>query len=286
MNLNSVRKIFIQENLGRLLQKVTQHATDGSFRYRMAPMPELYSKVNSKREIVRNEIKYKLDLSDLMDWWFYWGFQDEAHEYLFSKIASHDVVLDVGANKCILTSLLSNQVGKKGKVYSFEANPDSYALCKQLLCQNHNWLKNCELIGKGCGSEPGIMQMARTSSNNTGMDRLVAVNSEESLGKDVEVVRLDDELASLDRIDLIKIDTEGFEFEVLKGASSILEKFKPKLFVELDSHNLERYSANVQMIIDFLKPFGYTFLNVQSSIYFKAESELGSDFHFDCFCEV
>ena len=168
----------------------------------------------------------------------------------------------------------------------FEANPENYEVCKELIARNSPKLENCELIGKGCGAETNVMRIARTSSNNTGMDRLVSIDTDNNSGQDVEVVLLDDELKNLDRIDLIKIDTEGFEFEVLKGASAILEKYKPKLFVELDASNLERYATNVEQILEYLKPFGYSFLNIQSDKYFKSESELGSDFHFDCYCEV
>jgi len=278
--------LFSHEQLGSVLQKITQNATEGSIRYRMAPMPELYSKSNSVREIKRDGISYRLDLSDLMDWWFYWGFKDEAHEFLFSKIKKNDVVVDVGANKCILTTLFSKQVGPTGKVYSFEANPDNYEVCLDLVLRNKSSIENCTLIGKGCGSEPGVMRMARTSSNNTGMDRLVSVKDEENLGKDVEVVPLDQELLNLEKIELIKIDTEGFEFEVLMGATAILEKFKPKLFIEFDRNNLQRYNASVQQIIDYLKPFGYSFFNVQSGEYFSSELELGPEFHFDCYCEI
>jgi len=272
--------------LGNVLRTFTSKASEGSVLYRIAPMPELYNDLNSIREIEKKGIIYKLDLSDLMDWWFYWGFKDEAHEFLFTKIKPGNIVVDVGANKCILTSLFSDKVTKKGKVYSFEANPDSYLKSRSLIAKNSERLNNCVLIGKACGSTYSTMQIARTAKNNTGMDRLVSIDSTEGLGNNVEVVRLDRELENLESIDLIKIDTEGFELEVLKGAKEILEKFKPKLFVELDKQNLDRYNANFEQVIEFLKPFGYSFYNVQSSMYFNSEVELGENFHFDCYCEI
>jgi hypothetical protein len=58
-------------------------------------------------------------------------------------------------------------------------------------------------------------------------------------------------------IDWIKIDTEGFEMEILKGSSQTIDKYKPSLFIEVDNNNLSRFGSGQSQLFSFLKSSGY-----------------------------
>ncbi len=281
---NAIRKLFRFSILERMLYEFIKGSTEGSFLYKLAPMPELYSKLNGKRIFKRNDLLYKADLTDLMDWAFYWGFSDSGHEFFLKNLKQGETVIDVGANKGKLASQIALKVGRSGKVIAYEANPSNYAKCLELINSNKNKLAHLRFLQKGCGNKPGEMSVKSESRNNTGMDRLVCAQADSDVK--VDVVTLDTELCNIDRLDWIKIDTEGYELKVLEGAVEAISKFKPKMFIEFDKQNLVRYGDCVEDIISLLAPLGYTFFNVQESKYFMTEKEFGSFFHFDCFCSV
>jgi hypothetical protein len=79
----------------------------------------------------------------------------------------------------------------------------------------------------------------------------------------VEIDTLDHfaEEQKLSRNGLIKIDVEGFEMEVLKGAAETLRRFRPKLFVEMDDRNLQEQGSGAKELIAFLKGAGYRITN-------------------------
>ncbi|HRN57757.1 MAG TPA: FkbM family methyltransferase [Agriterribacter sp.] len=74
----------------------------------------------------------------------------------------------------------------------------------------------------------------------------------------VQVRKLDDLIAQDQKTDLIKIDVEGAELEVLKGARRILEKNKPVVLFEFGKGGSELYNATPELMFDFFDELGYT----------------------------
>ena len=68
---------------------------------------------------------------------------------------------------------------------------------------------------------------------------------------------LDNIFSRIEKLDLIKIDVDGFDFKVLKGSENLIKKFKPKIFVELNDIQLKKNGDTVEDILIFLKSFGY-----------------------------
>ena len=98
-----------------------------------------------------------------------------------------------------------------------------------------NKFDNIELVNKGLSSSEEILSFQEVSEHNSGGTFLIREDKKDS-DRSVHAVRLDDfaQQNRWENISLIKIDVEGFEMEVLKGASEILHRFKPTLFVEID----------------------------------------------------
>jgi Methyltransferase FkbM domain len=61
--------------------------------------------------------------------------------------------------------------------------------------------------------------------------------------------------SAIERIDCIKIDAEGSDFEIIKGARSTIEKFRPVIMLETD--NLARFAGSKSDVISFLERLGY-----------------------------
>jgi len=80
-----------------------------------------------------------------------------------------------------------------------------------------------------------------------------------TVAEEISIVTLDEEIprASLPIPNLIKIDTEGWEIEALRGACNILESHKPSLFLELHGETMREKRRKVDEIVAFLWEIDY-----------------------------
>ena len=140
-----------------------------------------------------------------------------------------DFVLDVGANIGCHTLHFAKAVGPTGKVLAFEPQ----RILFQTLCANMalNSVTNVYCYQVGLADKQGTMQtppVNYAAGNNFGGLSLGQYPN----GEIVEVIRLDN--FKLPSCRLIKLDVEGMELQALQGASALLEKHKPVLYVEND----------------------------------------------------
>lgn len=143
-----------------------------------------------------------------------------------------DVVVDVGANIGYYTVILADKVGKTGKVYAFEPDKTNFEILKQNIEVNN--LKNVELINAAVGSKVGKLKLHK-SKENLGDHKLYktplgSAASPLDEGETVKIIKLDDYIK--EPINLMKVDTQGWEPEVIEGAKNIISKHKPIMFIE------------------------------------------------------
>ncbi len=155
--------------------------------------------------------------------------EDEEMQLLLSLVKDGDVVFDVGANIGTVTIPIAQKLGS-GRIYSFEPQPMMIGLLRENIALNH--LTNVEVCEYALGEKRGRAGMENTNrdyneENNYGGIRLL-------VGDEVDVKTLDEEFSHLDRCHLIKIDVEGMEAHVLRGARELIRKHQPILYVEND----------------------------------------------------
>ena len=152
-------------------------------------------------------------------------------ETLHRLIDPGDSVADVGANLGYMTSLASARVGGKGKVLAFEPHPRAYELLERNAARWHeagkagpvelHRLALSDAAGEGelfsGGSDEFDMAVASLGTE----ERAPAQANAESIS--VPLARLD-EIAAEQRLGVVKIDVEGHEPDVLRGAGGLLEK--------------------------------------------------------------
>jgi FkbM family methyltransferase len=151
-------------------------------------------------------------------------------------------VLDVGANIGVFTTLAASLVGENGRVIAVEPIARNLALIERA-CRS-NAFANVELIRAAASDRNGEIELRTnvTTSNSAtpaaAGERLRA----ESGGATVRVpsVVLDEKLAGLSRLDLIKIDVEGMEPRALRGLRATLDRFHPILITEFHPWAIER----------------------------------------------
>ena len=88
---------------------------------------------------------------------------------------------------------------------------------------------------------------------------------------------------NITKIDLIKIDVEGFEMNVLKGGIQTLQKFKPKMFIELDDNNLKDVGSSAKELINFIAKLDYKIINAEDETPITADTDF-TNCHYDIIC--
>jgi len=165
-----------------------------------------------------------------------------------------DVVIDGGACWGDSALYFAHAVGERGKVFAFEFVPDNLKVAWENIRLNPHLEKTIRVVEHPLWDESGI----RMSFLDNGPGSKVLAGPSPGFEGGVDTVSIDDFVAreNLDRVDMIKLDVEGAEQRVLKGAQRTLRRFRPKLAVSI-YHNMDDF-AHVVHKIDGLD-LGYRF---------------------------
>ncbi len=232
------------------------------------------------RVVKRNNIQYELDISDWVEWNIYFKNKIEPREKLYSLANKENTVIDVGVNIGETLLNLASVVGNKGRVIGFEPNPVVFIKCKKNISLNP-LLKNISLQLCALGKDNSELFLNINDERNKGMVSL----SHSGKRDKVKVMTLDYYLQNenLRRVDLIKIDVEGFEMNVLTGAEHTINKFHPKLFIELDNNLLLQQQSSAKELIRWLLQREYTIVNAENNNTVTLDQQFETC-HFDIIC--
>lgn len=176
---------------------------------------------------------------------------------LFRELLPHGgTFMDVGANLGYFSITAAGYVGEKGRVMALEPVPHIFELLRRNL--DVNQVHNVTALPFGCAATSGTMQMVLHA--DSGSSHLAPQQG--SGGVEVQVSTVDEVVSEygIQRLDLLKIDVEGAELEVLKGANETIRDFRPAAFLEVN--HLERFGASESAVRDYLSPFGYSFMRI------------------------
>lgn len=187
-------------------------------------------------------------------------FERDAMDFLSHYLKPGMIVFDVGANIGVYSLLSAKYVGKRGAVHAFEPTPDTFARLRA----------NVELNG----FKPiHLNQLAVTEKSGMSMLHLYEQNAMNSLAAQdwagklfgqvtVKTISLDEYVNAnnLPRVDLLKVDVEGAELLVLKGAYGLLSGANPPVVLcEFADKTTCNFGYQATSIRDFLEIIGYRF---------------------------
>ncbi len=195
-------------------------------------------------------------------YWFYGKHRERSTMKLFRKIIKPgDTVLEVGGHIGFISQYFASIIGPTGALWVFEPGSNNLPYLRKNLHEGLKYLDQpkIELVEKAVSDHTGettFYEESLTGQNNS------VVKDFEGLEKNracadvltavttctVDAIKLDD-LFLDKKIDFIKIDVEGHEWNVLMGAQQIIKKFTPAIMVEVQ--------ANENEIYDFLTSFDY-----------------------------
>jgi FkbM family methyltransferase len=195
---------------------------DRRLRYLLPPNEEIeFSRYLGDIRVSANTI-YPVELEMLT------GQYDRLSCSIIRRFLTEDAfAVDVGANVGPLTLLMAKIV-RSGKVIAIEPGPPICERLKRNLRLNPDLEKNVRVFQVGLADKAGSLMWSE-DQNNRGNAGLL-----DSVGSPVEVVTLDSIIASIgtERLDFIKIDVEGMEYEVIIGASDSIRKYRPIIYYE------------------------------------------------------
>jgi FkbM family methyltransferase len=173
-------------------------------------------------------------------------FYDDDAGVLREHLRPGDIFVDVGANIGVHSLIASGVVGSAGHVYTFEPHPRTFRFLRGNL--RLNGAANVNVTNCAVGCERGTVRFTDVRSDDQ--------NRVTTDGMAVDVHTLDALLPPA-RIRLLKIDTEGFELFVLRGATEVLKR-TDIVFFECCGRHFSRFGYTVEDVFSLLRDYGFS----------------------------
>lgn len=177
------------------------------------------------------------------------------------------VVFDIGGHAGQYMKLFA-RLAPQGKVYSFE--PASYARAILSRVAKLRRLTNVELVPLALSDAVGeteIVTPLKRGGYGFGLAHLGADTSGRRVYRETVLAQPLDRFAAargIDRLDFVKMDVEGWEVRVLKGARRTLERFRPPLMAEIVAAHLARAEDKPDDAWALLAPLGYRAARIEA----------------------
>jgi len=234
------------------------------------------------RRIQRDGINYEIDLSEGIELslFLFGNFQKHVSQNKFIHIPKDGIIFDIGAN----VGLMSLQFAKlvpQGRVYSFE--PTHYAYQRLL----KNISLNPELVKRILTTQAFI---SAESKKDAGIQAFSSWKVDGSKGdvmhplhlgtakptEGIASVTLNDFCLTngIQRIDFIKIDTDGHEFEILKGASETIARFRPSIILEIGLYVMTEKGIDFAFYSEYFGKLNYKMMDAKTGDEITLENHL------------
>jgi FkbM family methyltransferase len=205
---------------------------------------------------------------------------------MLSYIKEGDIIIDVGTNIGCSVMNFALKTGSDGKIYGFEPDIINYNQCKKHI--NLNKFENISLYNIGIGNNSGKYNLIIDDPNNRGTNK-ISINDKSKIKKEsieVLITTIDEWVLKnkIEKINVIKIDVEGFDLKVIEGAEETIKKYNPILFVELDNNNLLKVNDSAVKLIHKLNQLNYECREIISNQLIDTSYTNFENCHFDIIC--
>lgn len=216
--------------------------------------------------VVRDGVTYDLDLSQGIDFAIFLGniYERQTKAALRKLVSPGSLVLDIGANIGAHTLHLAQLVGPNGRVMAFEPTDFAFRKLSRNLDLNPSLAArveayHCFLTDHDGASVPNAIYSSWPLAKEAGLHA-------KHLGREMQTETA--QARSLDsilgeradrKVQLVKLDVDGFECDVLRGATAMLRDVRPIFVMELAPYVLEERGASLDQLLSYFIPNGYVF---------------------------
>lgn len=205
--------------------------------------------------------------------------------FVLANVRPGDVFVDVGANIGYFSMLVAQR--QPAQVLAIEPVQRTY----EVLVHNirHNGLDGVvSPVNVALGSQTSKVRLVSTRGPKNHVEYAIGGNDHGFEKVEATLTTLDSLLTGPDapgKVDFIKVDIEGYEYEFLKGGRETIRRFKPMMLMEVEQHRLEKFGVHACDVFGFLAELGYRYLCVREDAIVPAgvlEEDLtrGRDFVF------
>lgn len=232
---------------GTKLSNILPERLGNSVRFR------ILSQINATGKIlyeVHPEVFLELDLSDWLQRLYYLGFVEQNTFKIIKELLPVDgIFVDIGANIGIYSCIMANHVGIKGSVIAFEPMRENLEGLYNNIALNQ--LKNIEVNELALSNRQQGFNLYVPSAHQQGPTGCTQVwNPGDWISVGVTDATTLDIAFQKERLDFMKIDTQGHELEILQGAKSTIERFQPVILCEV-------FEENRTKVFDLMKSWNY-----------------------------
>jgi FkbM family methyltransferase len=221
--------------------------------------------------VVRDGITYDLDLAQGIDFAIFLGniYERQTKAALRKLVSPGSLVLDIGANIGAHTLNLARLVGPGGHVMAFEPTDFAFRKLSRNLELNPSLAArvdayHCFLTASDGANMPEAIYSSWPLAKQPGLHA-------KHLGREMQTEQA--QSRSLDsmlnehgdrKVQLVKLDVDGFECDVLAGATEMLREVRPVFVMELAPYVLEERGASLDQLLSYFLPNGYVFYDEQT----------------------
>jgi FkbM family methyltransferase len=216
--------------------------------------------------VVRGGVTYDVDLSQGIDFAIFLGniYERQTRAALRKLVTPGSLVLDIGANIGAHTLPLAQLVGPNGRVMAFEPTDFAFRKLSRNLELNPSLAArvdacHCFLTANDGAGVPEAIYSSWPLAAEAGLHA-------KHLGREMQTEQA--QARSLDsilseradrKVQLVKLDVDGFECDVLRGATAMLRDAHPIFVMELAPYVLEERGSSLEQLLSYFLPNGYFF---------------------------
>lgn len=220
----------------------------------------------------RRGVTYELDLAEGIDlaMYLFGGFEPDTYAALQRLVRRGQTVVDIGANSGVHTLPMAVLAGDDGRVIAFEPTAPAFDRLRRNIALNPVLSPQITAVRAylGDGSTPRSIPSFYASWR---VDHKDAQHPKhfgslaDAAGAMATTLDAYLEGARIDRVDLMKIDVDGYEGQVLRGAKRMLERDRPTLIVEVCPYALEEQGDSADSLLGLLLEHGYAFFDERTA---------------------
>ncbi len=241
-------------------------------------------KLKTKVVCKRKGIWWELDLEEAIDFclWLTHDYEPDLTKSFKNNISNRNIILDIGANAGIHTLYLASLAGKDGKVYAIEATKWGIEKIERNLNLNPELKDRVEihhlfLTQNSSSQVPSNVSASWKISLNLRHPERNELDQGFSKSVDgAKIISLDEWVTqnNINHIDFIKLDVDGFEVEILKGASETIKQQQPKIYMELSPIHYEKKAIKFEEQVELITNAGYILKTTQDKYLSKNAIEI------------